>query len=1023
MIVPRHYEDLHMLHENTMPNRSYFIPASRQMDDLVEQRTNSDRMQLLNGDWKFRYYSSIYDLHDEFFGMDYDAKDYDTIPVPSCWQNHGYDYHQYTNIRYPFPTDPPYVPQENPCGAYIHSFSYRKEEEAPRAYLNFEGVASCFYLWLNGEYVGYSQVSHGTSEFDITEKLMEGENKLAVLVLKWCDGSYLEDQDMFRMNGIFRDVYLLKRPEQAIFDYFMGTEIKENTADIVIRLNYLEETVPVKVTIYDAEGAEVGSGIPEDTDDPAYPQALRIPLHAPKMWTAETPYLYQVVIQTPHEVITDRIGVREIHVKENQVYINGQVIKFRGVNRHDSDPVTGYTISMDQLKKDLVLIKQHNFNAIRTSHYPNAPYFYQLCDQYGFFVIDEADNESHGASELYCSDNGNWDIHVEHWNEPFSDNPEFTEATVDRTQRCVMRDKNRTCVVIWSMGNESAYGCTFEEALKWTKEFDPSRLTHYESAQYRSKKKKYDYSNIDLYSTMYPSFEDIQKYLANKPDKPYLMCEYCHSMGNGPGDLEDYFQLIQANDGMCGGFVWEFCDHAIYKGVAENGKAVYWYGGDHGEYPHDGNFCTDGLVYPDRTPHTGILEYKNVYRPARVAGFDQESGRITLHNYMDYVALNDYVTIRYEVECDGRIVDSGDLEIPERIAPHQEGTVVVKPAVPKEGRCYLKLFYSLKNATELLPEGYVLGFDEILLENADGRNQTAANLWEDKVAEAGISPVVIEEERRIIISRDTFTYVYDKFKGLFTSMEFAGKQLLTRPMEINIWRAPTDNDRKIKLEWMDAQYDRSTTRAYGAKCHIDGSHVIITDSMSLLAPSVQKFAGMRTIWKISNQGEITVHMDVERNPEFPELPRFGFRLFLDENMKNVEYYGVGPFESYVDKHNASSHGLYQAKVEEMHEDYIRPQENGSHYDCDYVMLSGSDVSFAAVGDKTIAFNASVYTQEELTEKDHNYKLTPCGSTVLCLDYAQNGIGSESCGPHLMEQYRLDEAQFQFTMKMIPLENV
>ena len=375
----------------------------------------------------------------------------------------------------------------------------------------------------------------------------------------------------------------------------------------------------------------VGSVTPvEAPDDAAFPYHAEITVVDPTLWNAEQPYLYTLVLDTPNETITDRVGIREVHVANNQIYVNGQSIKFHGVNRHESDPVTGYAVGFEQTKKDLLMIKKHNFNAIRTSHYPDVPYFYQLCDQYGFFVIDEADNESHGASEYYCEGNESWPNHVENWNKPIADNPEFTEATVDRTRLCVERDKNRPCVIIWSMGNESAYGCTFEEALAWTKSFDPRRLTHYESAQYRSKNRKYDFSNIDMFSNMYPSLESIQEYLDNEPDKPYIMCEYSHCMGNGPGDLEDYFQFIQSHDGLVGGFLWEWCDHGIYKGKMPDGRDIYYYGGDHNEWPHDGNFCMDGLVYPDRRPHTGLLEFKNVYRPARVVKYDRESGMLML---------------------------------------------------------------------------------------------------------------------------------------------------------------------------------------------------------------------------------------------------------------------------------------------------------------------------------------------------------------------------------------------------------
>ena len=384
MIIPHYYEDPHTLHVGTMPNRAYYIPASRRSDALVEHRETSDRFQLLNGSWKFRYYASIYDLQDAFYEVGYDASAFDSIPVPSVWQNHGYDHHQYTNIRYPFPADPPYVPKENPCGAYLYDFTYQKDAAAPRAFLNFEGVASCFYVWLNGQFVGYSQVAHSTSEFDVTKFLQDGTNHLAVLVLKWCDGSYMEDQDMFRMNGIFRDVYLLHRPEQCIEDYFITTDIHGSTAGVAVRLRYYDSAVATRITLYDAAGTIVGSVTPvEAPDDAAFPYHAEITVVDPTLWNAEQPYLYTLVLDTPNETITDRVGIREVHVANNQIYVNGQSIKFHGVNRHESDPVTGYAVGFEQTKKDLLMIKKHNFNAIRTSHYPDVPYFYQLCDQYG----------------------------------------------------------------------------------------------------------------------------------------------------------------------------------------------------------------------------------------------------------------------------------------------------------------------------------------------------------------------------------------------------------------------------------------------------------------------------------------------------------------------------------------------------------------------------------------------------------------------------------------------------------------
>ena len=1008
MIVPRYYENLSVLHENTMPARAYYIPASRRMDNLVEHREESDRMQLLNGTWKFQYFNSIYDIQDSFFEKNYDTENFDEIQVPSVWQMAGYDTHQYTNIRYPFPFDPPYVPQDIPCGVYVHTFEYSRDEKAPKSFLNFEGVDSCFYVWINGSYIGYSQVSHMTSEFDVTDVLQDGTNTVAVLVMKWCDGSYLEDQDKFRMSGIFRDVYILKRPKQAISDYHIKTRIEDMLAKVEIEMKFYSP-LNVKISIEDRNGAVVALGsIAEEG-------TAVLEIASPELWNTENPYLYKMILETENEVIVDHIALRKIEIKDQVIYLNGQKIKFRGVNRHDSDPVTGFTINTEQITTDLTLMKQHNFNAIRSSHYPNAPFFYEMCDKYGFMVIDEADIEAHGPFMIYRKEDTDYN-RFKRWNEKIADDPVWEEAIVDRVKLMVERDKNRFCIVMWSMGNESAYGCNFEKALEWTKNFDPDRITQYESARYRNYDETYDYSNLDVYSRMYPALSEIQEYLDKDGSKPFLLVEYCHSMGNGPGDFEDYFQMIQDNDKMCGGFVWEWCDHAIAHGTAENGKTIYAYGGDHGEEIHDGNFCMDGLVYPDRTVHTGLLEYKNVYRPARVISYDKESGELVLHNYLDFDNLKDYVKISYELTQDGLVISKGIL--PEfSVAPHGEGKTNLKINVPENGKCYLKLIYHLKKELPLLDEDHILGFDEIEVSKEDTKCKLAEKWIPKTVVDSELQ--VNENDTQIHIKGREFAYTIDKRTALFTEMKFAGREYLNHPMELNIWRAPTDNDMYIKSEWKKAHYDKAYTRAYTTEV-VQGKHgVKITSHASVVAETVQKILDVTITWKIEAAGKIDADIAVTKDDEFPDLPRFGVRMFLDKKLSAVRYFGMGPQESYCDKHQAASHGLYRADVGDLHEDYIRPQENGSHYDCEYVELNNSRYGIVVSAENAFSFNASYYTQEELEEKTHNYELIESDSVVFCVDYALNGIGSNSCGPVVLEQYRFDDVLFRFQFTLIP----
>lgn len=1123
MIIPRHYENLHILHENTMPDRNYYIPAGKAYSTSLDARDLSDRVQFLNGTWKFRYYDSIYKLQDEFYSEGYDISGFDDIPVPSVWQMHGYDYHQYTNVRYPFAFDPPYVPKDNPCGAYVTDFDYDQNEDAPLAHLNFEGVDSCFYVWLNGRYVGYSQVSHSTSEFDITEFIKNGSNRLCVLVLKWCDGSYLEDQDKFRMSGIFRDVYILKRSEGAVYDYFIKTscdDITEPTkADVTIdftaftkyscvedRFSSKSETVvdkgadsnvDIEVTILDADGSICSSGcvkceISAQSDantnaakikTAASSSNITLSIDSPVLWNAEKPYLYTVIIRCAGEVITDRIGIREITIENKIVYINGMPIKFHGVNRHDSDPVTGFTISREQIIRDMSLMKRHNVNAIRTSHYPNVPYFYELCDEYGFYVIDEADIEAHGPSELFYSDN-NWDNKAARWNEPIANNPEFCESILDRIRRCVIRDKNRASVVIWSMGNESAYGVTFEEALAWVKSYDSSRLTHYESAQYTDGKRKYDYSNLDLYSRMYPSISEMAEYIDGDGDKPYILCEYCHAMGNGPGDLEDYFQFFDSHETTCGGFVWEWCDHAIYRGKAANGKDIYAYGGDSGETIHDGNFCMDGLVYPDRRPHTGLLEFKNINRPVRITGYDETNGVLTLHNYMDFTDIRDYLTMSYEVTCDGQVVTSGNIDVPS-VAPHGDGTVSLRLITEMQNliqnlsaingsdnsdssisddcssvterfddkacindmiphRAFLRVIYKAAVGSAFVNEGDVLGFDEVELgspkQNTDkildktsalNKAQTLDTVQAmDKVQDLTEQDLtaqdtalarlhISESDTGFVISGSNFEYTFDRNTGNFAGIVVDGQELLSAPCDKTIWRAPTDNDRNIKNEWFRAHYDMVSERTYETSCIIKNDLAVITCTSCLSAPTVQPVLRINAEWAVSAEGTITAGMHVTKNPEFPVLPRFGARMILRKDMRNVNYIGMGPYESYIDKHHASWHGAFSASIDKMHEDYIMPQENGSHHDCSYVRVSAPDAAHSITVTSAVPFsmNASPYTAEELTNAAHNYALPDSNKSVLCIDYRQNGIGSNSCGPELDEKYRFDEDEWVFGFTM------
>lgn len=966
MELKKYYQDLNTLHVGEEKSRAYFEVYSN-----IEnaKKGNEDRKISLNGDWDFMYAKCADEIPDSFTEGNTDG--FDKIPVPSCWQTQGYDTHQYTNVRYPFPYNPPYVPYENPCGAYVTRFNSSTDY---RKYLNFEGVDSCFYVWLNGEFVGYSQVSHSTTEFDITDKTKKGENTLCVLVLKWCDGSYIEDQDKLRMSGIFRDVYILERPEEHIRDYKIETEISGK-----IRINTDSDT-PVTYLLENEKG-ELYRG--NDTE---------IAVENPVLWNAEYPYLYTLYLITDDEVIRERVGIREIKIEDGVVLLNNKPIKMRGTNRHDSDPVRGYTISREQAKKDLFLMKQHNINALRTSHYPNAPWLMQMCDEYGFYVIAEADLEIHGTSALYKGSQGKTFGLI-------AQDPDWEKAILDRVQRNVIRDKNRPCVCLWSLGNEGGYGESFEKAGRWVKEYDSTRLTHYESSMWQTGEHINDTSMLDVESTMYADYGWIDKYFGGKmwnrvsngqgdeyggagswsdaPEgyipKPYMQCEFIHAMGNGPGGIKEYIDRMYRYDGFFGAFAWEWCDHAVYMG---DGK--YFYGGDFGEYPHDGNFCMDGLVYPDRTPHIGLLEYKQAIKPFAVKTY---SNIIVVENRYDFAELSDKLCF----EING---ESVSFDVPPRGKKSFQR--------PKGDTLMIKAY--LKNDEPWAKKGYEIGFEQLVI------NDTVPALG---AVNASGDVSVSENGRNILVSGSEFEYVFDKALGNFSRIGDA----VTKPVEWNIWRAPTDNDRNIVREWRLAGFDRGKTYVYECGAEQYEGYVKILCKSAVIPVALQKIIDIYSEWTVYADGTIDLDTKCKVDADMPDLPRFGLRFFTTG--ESVRYYGYGPHESYSDTHLSTYLDEFESKVDDMHEDYIKPQENGSHFGTRYVETEKLRIS----SDTPFSFSASHYTQEELTQKAHNFELEKIPETVLCADYKQNGIGQNSCGPLTQEQYRFNEKEFEFKIRI------
>lgn len=981
MKVQKFYEDLHTLHVGTVDNRCWYVPGCGE---------GKESQVLLSGnDWKFGYFPSVEAVPERFWENTEALID---MEVPSCWQMKGFDQKQYTNVRYPFPYDPPYVPDENPSGAYVKDFELDSAAAGKRQFLYFEGVDSCFYVWVNGEFVGYSQVSHSPSEFEITGKTHEGTNRLAVLVLKWCDGSYLEDQDKLRFSGIFRDVELVLRPQEFVRDFTVQTpvELENNRAEVTVRFDAVEGSPAIRCELFDADGNAAGSMYSSG-------EPVSIPVEAPVLWNAEQPYLYTLKISTGDEVIEQKVGIRTIEVKDGKILINGHQVKFRGVNRHDSDPFTGATVSREHVIRDMRLMKESNVNAIRTSHYPNAPWFPALCDEYGFYVIAEADQECHGVCSLFGSD------YVQDYGKIAQD-ARFGEAILDRQKRNVIRDKNHASVIFWSLGNESGYGENFEEAGRWVKAYDPTRLVHYEGSIWESRGYHNDTSMLDVMSQMYASTEWIKQYCEDsRMKKPMIQCEFVHAMGNGPGDIHDYIELLDNYDKFCGGFVWEWCDHATYEGKAADGRDMFHYGGDAGEFPHDGNFCMDGLVYPDRRPHTGLLEWKNEIRPVKAALKDMASGTIELRNMQDFADLADTVEVRYEVKQDGTLLESGVIETGSCAAHERTEILLPKLASFAGERTYVKLTYVQKADQALTQKGHELGFDQFALFEEQEKALTLD----------ACGAVALEEtETAFVISSGRIHYEFGKKAAAFTKMNRDGGALVEAPLAWSTWRAPTDNDRNVKGQWQDAGYDRPWTKVYSCTAESDGQIVKISCEFSIASVYRQPFMRAAAVWEVNADGEVKLSVNGKRDTRFPFLPRFGLTLTLPETEAQVEYFGYGPTESYNDKHHSCWIDRFAATVDELHEDYVRPQENGSHWHCDEVRVGG----LKAEGSKPLSFNASYYTAEELTKKAHNYELEKSGHVIWHLDYGMSGVGSNSCGPELLKQYRLDEEEIRWEVK-------
>ena len=1010
------HQDPKKLHVNCEAPRAYFIPYESDTAALGDLRGKSAYFTSLCGDWDFYYYPSLHDLED-FTLPDFPRGGMEKMPVPRSWQTklgRGYDTPNYTNVRYPFPFDPPFVPDDNPCGLYIRDFEIPRERlAAKRVYLNFEGVDSCFYLFVNGVFAAYSQVSHMTSEIDVTDHLVPGKNTLAVVVLKWCDGSYLEDQDKFRFSGIFREVYLLYRDPVCIKDIDVRTTLSEDFKQAAATVTLLTSgALNATWRLESPDGRTVASGNCAADESGSF--ALTV--DEPSLWSDETPHLYRLFLSAGNEHICLFVGFRDFRVVNRVMRINGKKVKARGVNRHDSHPYLGSATPLDHMIRDLLLLKRHNINMIRTSHYPNDPRFMSLCDKYGFYVVDEADLETHGTSQ-----NGNWDY--------FTDSEEWTDAYLDRMQRMYERDKNHPCVILWSVGNESGTGRNHRAMADYVHARDPRNLVHSEDISRRlidgcnhlniERKHGADLQCdwVDVDSRMYPTTGSIlREYAANKHLKnPLFLCEYSHAMGNGPGDLKQYWDLIYKYDWFFGGCVWEMLDHSVATGDNIYADPHFVYGGDFGDYPHDSNFCVDGLVSPNRVPHTGMKEYKNVIKPVALS---YEEGKLRVKNLRCFTSLSD-LDLYWTLERNGKPVAEGRF-LSLNVAPGKSRTYALphfNAALTGEW-CTLNVSLRQNTTTAFAECGYEMGFEQFEL----SQKKKTAKVTDSIPVTAS---VVVEESADSILIRTAETvYTVDRIHGRICSILDRGTELLTAPMDLNIWRAPTDNDRRIRRKWEAAQLDRTFGKCYACDIAEKTAQLVrVRASLSLGARTTRPFLHTEAVYTFYAEGGVQLDYDVKVRDfsEFDMLPRFGVEFRCPEGFERLRFFGRGPGASYADLRHSSRLGDFETTVTEHFEHYVRPQENMAHADTKWMFVSNMEGHglLCLKTSQDFSFNCSHFTAKQLTETRHDYELKPLADTVVYLDYRHNGIGSNSCGPELAEQFRLSEKEFHFGIRVLP----
>jgi len=1012
-------------HENRLAGRAWFSNFQHLVTAFRGNARLSEYSECLNGVWSFCYASSPQEAPQGFESVGFDDHAWDQLPVPAHWQLHGYGRPHYTNVVYPFPVDPPHVPSENPTGSYRRRFWISDHWAGRRLVLRFDGVDSAFELWVNGHYIGMSKGSRMPAEFDITEHAGPGENLLAVRVYQWSDGSYLEDQDMWWLSGIFRDVTLLGLPRMHLWDFVVRSEFDsvEQPAwfDFDVTVYRTEaaraETPTVEVIVLDKDlqglepdpGFLTFAGVSEDGAYLHYRGRVRVAQPLP--WSAERPDRYHVAFQVFGEkgewldAVHTFAGIRRVEVRDGQLRVNGVPIMLKGVNRHEFHPDFGRAIPFEVMEQDVLLMKRHNINTVRTSHYPAHPWFYDLCDRYGLYVIDEADLETHGFQTV-----GDWDLPARE--------PEWEAAFVDRMERMVLRDRNHPSIILWSLGNEAGYGVNHEKMAVRARALDPTRPIHYE----RDLKAQ----TADVWSQMYTSVEDVIR-IGEDPGggKPFILCEYAHAMGNGPGGLRAYWDAFYRYPRLQGGCVWEWIDHGLRARTAD-GKSYFAYGGDFGEDPHDGNFVIDGLLFPDRTPSPGLLEYKKVLEPVAVSQVEGRPGSLRILNRHDFIDLS-HLQLVWCLESDGDVLEGGVVALP-AIAAGEAGEVGLPCCMgPGEfpGReQFLNLSFRLNRA---------LGWAEIGHEVARAQFALGPGLKGPDPSRMCRGGKVTTEQQgpELVCHSGNGRTVWDTVRGRLAAWKFHGRDLLLEGPRPQFWRAPIDNERmgagaEVAKSWRDTGLDRLTERCdrFEHNQGVDGAAWRIRTELTVAPAGAARFYRCSVAYTVSGRGCVGVHMDGEPEGPWPAmLPRIGMRLMLPAWVEQVEWFGLGPGENYSDSHEACQVGRYRMPAKEMLTPYVVPQENGNRGGVRWLAVmnvAGDGFAVAAEPEQLLNFSIHRWTAHELDLAGHAYELPKTNRWVLNLDWAQNGLGSHSCGPALAPQFQLRPQAFSFGFRMIPL---